>query len=89
MKHKDFLKYLDLEKEPFALYPPPQSPEGTQNVHFKSAKFIYVDDGPTHVKIKDTKTDKVYDVALVLIEFVNPGVMRLNREVAAWNGSFV
>jgi hypothetical protein len=67
----------------------PHGPDGNQNLHFKSAKFICVDDSPTHVKIKDMKTDKVYDVALVLIEFVNPSVMRLHREVAAWNGSVV
>lgn len=89
MEQKDFLKYLDLVKEPFALYPSPQSPDGNQNTYFRTAKFVYVDDNQTHVQIQDVKTQKTYDLPLVLIEFVNPGVMRLTRQVAAWNGSFV
>jgi hypothetical protein len=89
MEHKDFLKYLELMKEPFALYPGPKSTDQRQNLEFMTRKFTYVDDTPTHVKIQDTVTQKVYDLPLVLIEFVNPGVMRLTRDVTPWNGSFV
>jgi len=89
MEHNQFLKYLDLVKEPFALYPSPKGTDQRQNIEFMTRKFLYVDDNPTHVKIQDLTTKKIYDLPLVLIEFVNPGVMRLTREVAPWNGSFV
>ena len=90
MEHKDFLCYLDILKDqPFSLYPCPQGTDQNQNGHFRAAKLIYVDDNPTHVKIQDVKTQKTYDVPLVMVEFVNPGVVRLARQLAPWNGSFV
>jgi len=89
MEHKDFLKYLDLIKKPnvFALCPEPKGPDS--NTRWKVNEFLYAGDNLTHVKIQHLETDKVYDLPLVLVEFVNPGVMRLTRQVEPWNGSFV
>jgi hypothetical protein len=87
--HKDFLKYLEIVKEPFAIYPAPQGNNQTENQHFRTARFSYVDHSPTHVRVTDIKTEKSYDLPMVLVEFVNPGVMRLTRAVAPLNGSFV
>ena len=43
--------------------------------------FVYVDDELTHVKIRNSITEKVYDLPLVLVEFANVGVLRLSRMI--------
>ena len=87
MTRKNYFEYAALTREPFVLYPPPKGPDHTIKWQFK--KFIAVGDNETHAKIQDIESEKIYDLPLVLIEFVNPGVMRLTREVSPWNGSFV
>jgi hypothetical protein len=84
MEHKDFLKYVDiLRQKSFGLYPNPK------NLHSGQNNFTYVEDDPTHVKIQNTTTQKIYDLPLVLVEFANVGVLRLTRAVESFNGSFV
>ncbi len=88
MNHTDFLVYLGiLEEKPFSIYPPPTGPDKTKAWHL--AKFTYVDHSRTHVKIKEEATDKIYDVPLVLVEFASLGVLRVSRQMIAYNGSFV
>lgn len=84
MEHKDFLTYLEILKaKAFKLFPCPKNMRADQN------SFVYVDDEPTHVKIQNTITQKVYDLPIVLVEFANVGVLRLSRVIEAFNGSFV
>ena len=88
MESKDFQKYIPiLKQQPFAIFPIPKGPN--QTILWHSKKFLYVDDSPTHIVVQDSENQKQYDLALVLVEFANPGVLRLTREVIAWNGSFV
>ena len=89
MKFEDFVKlYVDiLKREPFLLYPPPEGPD--KRINWRLRKFTYVDDSPAHVTIQDVETQKNYELPLALVEFANPGVLRLSRAVIPWNGSFV
>ena len=84
MTHDEFMQYLSvLQQGPFALLPDPKG------IDRKDNRFIYVDDNLTHVIIQSVSTQNQYHLPLVLIQFVNPGVMRLAREVQVFNGSFV
>ncbi len=88
MEQKEFVKFVDiLKREPFAIYPTPTGPDKRVLWHLK--KFSYVDDSPTHITIQDVETQKNYDLPLALVEFANPGVLRLSGPVSPWNGSFV
>lgn len=85
MEHKDFLKYVEiLRTEPFGIYPHPKIAG-----KISTDRFIYVEDTLTHVHIKSTASEKIYELPLVLVEFANHGTLRLTREVQAWNGCFV
>jgi hypothetical protein len=84
MSHDEFMQYLPiLQQGPFVLLPDPKGIDRGGN------RFVYVDDNRTHVIIKSVSTDNQYHLPLALIQFVNPGVMRLAREVQVFNGSFV
>jgi hypothetical protein len=88
MDQKEFVKYLEVLKDrAFSIYPSPGGPD--QTVNWRTKKFIYVDDSPTHVTIQDVNTQKNYDVPLALVEFANRGVLRVLRPMSVWNGSFV
>lgn len=78
MDHDEFKKYLSVVKnDPFVLFPDPED------------RFIYVDDNLTHVIIQNVKTQNHYHLALALVEFANPRIMRLYRSVRVFDGSFV
>ena len=88
MDGKDFQKYIPvLKQDPFIIFPPPKG--ANQTILWHSKKFIYVDDSPTHVTIQDVETQKHSDVPLALVEFANKGILRVAREIWAFNGSFV
>ncbi len=88
MESKDFQKYIPILKQlDFAIFPAPEGPNKT--IPWPSKKFSFVDDSPTHVTIQDAETHKSYELPLVLVEFANPGVLRVSRQIRAWNGSFV
>jgi hypothetical protein len=87
MEQAEFQKYIPtLEQKSFSIYPAPQESNNTVWVY---KKFVYRDDSPTHITIEDTETHKTYLVPLALVEFANPGILRLIRVVAPSNGSFV
>jgi len=84
MTQQEFMQHLSLlQQRDFELYPDPKGIDRGER------KFRYVDDTPTHVKIQNVITQKEYLLSLSLIELINPGIMRLYREVRAFNGSFV
>ena len=84
MTHDEFIQYLSVVKQgPFALLPDPKGIDRGEN------RFVYANDNLTHVIIQSVSTQNQYHLPLVLIEFINPGVVRLAREVSVFNGSFV
>jgi hypothetical protein len=90
MDHKEFLQYMNILKErPFALYPVPKGVDEMQNGYLRAAKYNYVDDTPTHVIIQNDVSSKSYHIPLLLIEFINPGWMRLKRELTPVNGDLL
>ena len=90
MEEAEFHKYLSLAREPFKIFPAPRPRDHNEDVsYFRCAKFVYVEHNSTHVKVQDNKTEKFYNVPFVLVEFLNPGVMRLSRVVEILEGSFV
>lgn len=89
MTQDEFQKYIGvLDQKPFSLYPSPQVPE-SQAQEWYARKYVYVSDSLTHVTIKDAASQKTYQIPLVLIEFANPGLLRLTRQVKPYNGDFV
>jgi hypothetical protein len=84
MTQNEFRKYIQiLQQKPFVLYPTPEDMDANNN------KFEYVDDDQTHVQLRNPVLNKDYSLPLVLVEFANPGVLRLTRETKKFNGSFV
>jgi hypothetical protein len=82
MDVQEFNKYVEILREkPFALFPAPQG--------FTDNRFTYVDNTQAHVNIQNTVTEREYLLPLMLVEFANPGVLRLKRAVRPFNGSFV
>ena len=89
MTQNDFQKYVPvLNQKPFSLYPAPEVAP-SQAAEWYERKFTYVTDSETHVTIKDAASQKIYQIPLVLIEFANPGLLRLTRQVKPYNGDFV
>jgi len=92
MDQKDFAKYVPvLCEKPFSLYPLPEV-GGTTDVvatEWYERKFTYVIDSPTHVTIEDVQSHKTYLIPLALVEFANPGMLRLTRSLKVWNGGLV
>lgn len=81
MTQDEFRKYIPvLETKPFVLHPPPEGFNAGNN------KFEYVDCNATHVEVRGAGND--YKVPLVLVEFANPGLLRLTRATKKFNGSF-
>lgn len=83
MEREDFIKFLDILKEPFELYPIPTDMIPPQN------RFRYVDHHATHVTIQSLQMENLYQLPLMLIEFANPGVLKLTRKVRLYSGAFV
>jgi hypothetical protein len=84
MTHEEFKNYIGvLQQKPFAIYP---MPEGFDDI---SNKWEYREASTTHAIIFNIAKDKASLVPIVLVEFVNPGVLRLSRRVTPLNGSFV
>ena len=84
MNEQEFALYIPtLNQGPFSLYPPLCGYDRRKN------SFVYVDHDRTHVTIKSIVTNNEYILPLVLIEFANPWVLRLTRNVKIFNGSFV
>jgi hypothetical protein len=82
MKINEFAEHVEiLQHRPFSLWP---EPEG-----IAVNRFEYVDDSPTHVRLKNVETGKVYQLSLTLVQFANDGVLRLTRKVEVFNGGFV
>jgi hypothetical protein len=78
---RDYEKIL--QQKPFVLYPTPDGLDSSNN------KFDLVDDSKTHLTIHNTAINKDYVIPLILVEFANPGVLRLTRQTKPFNGSFV
>lgn len=84
MDHNEFKKNLPvLFAKPFALFPAPEGIEPSNN------QFTYVGHDATHVKLQNAATQTEHILPLALVEFANPGVLRLMRAVTTYNGSFV
>jgi len=84
MKPKDFEKHIPvLEERPFELYPAPKGLDMNKN------KFQYADYTDTHVTLVSTATSKIYCLPLSVVDFANPGILRLSREMTVRNGGFI
>jgi hypothetical protein len=80
----DFEPYIRLLMDHVVqLYP---LPKGFNSDH---ANFTYVDVDQTHLKLKQHTSDKEFLVPLALVEFANPGLVRMTRDIKPFNGSFV
>jgi hypothetical protein len=83
MDAKEFQKYIIvLQAKEFSLYP---CPDGMNSFD----RFEYVNDDGLHLVVRHVKSSKEYHIALAVIEFANPGVLRLIRQMKVFNGSFV
>ena len=84
MTISELKQYLPvLLQRPFALFPEPAGIDPSNN------RFTLLDYDPTHVRLQNVNTQVEYLLPLVLVEFANPGVLRLMRAVRAFNGSFI
>jgi hypothetical protein len=84
MTQMEFRNYEKiLQQKTFVIYPTPDGLDSGNN------KFDLLDDSKTHLTVHNTVTNKDYMVPLILVEFANPGVLRLTRETKPFNGSFV
>jgi hypothetical protein len=91
MTQQDFQKYIGvLKAAPFTLYPAvDMSSIPSRAPAWIGKQFKYVDDSEAHVIIQDTASDKTYYIPLVLVEFANPGVLRLTRALKPDNGNLL
>jgi hypothetical protein len=89
MNERNFTLYVEvLQQKPFVLYPAIEV-SATQAADWYDKKFAYISNSETHVTIEDIQSHKSYLIPLALVEFANPGVLRLTRAVKPWNGGFV
>ncbi len=88
MTKEEFEHYWPLlSAKPFSIYPAPKGPDGSKN--WNLAQFTLHSVSNTHVTIIEVDTETSYLVPLALVEVANPGVLRVTRQRAAYNGSFV
>ena len=84
MKKGDFENYTGLLTDCVVqLFPLPKGFKSDDN------NFTFVGLSQTHLKLKQQSSDQELLVPLALIEFVNPGVVRMTRETESFDESFV
>ena len=93
MEQEEFAeKYVDvLKAQAFTLFLSPdfsRAPSIAQ--HWLDKKFVYVGDTKAYIVIGEALSPRrTYNIALALIEFVIPGVLRLTRALVPTNGDLV
>jgi hypothetical protein len=91
MTQQEFQKYVPiLQQEPFTFYPAVDTSAMPSRAHeWYTKRFRYAGDSETHVIVEECVTSKTYYIPLVLVEFANPGILRLTRALKPDNGGLL
>jgi hypothetical protein len=93
MEKEEFArKYLDiLRSKPFALFPLPNLQGAPLDIAdaWQRKSFQYVDHNQAYVTVQDTGNGNNYNIALTLVEYAVPGVLKLTRQLLRSNGDLL